>query len=1413
MSKNKYYYGSSALAVTLAMAFAAPAFAQQGGQGSQAEIDQCYADAGDDDAKLSACDTKANAVTAVVSTGSRIRGLPEDAALPVEVLGREALQDRGAPNMSDLLKSITESSSMAADGNNGATGYGDAQISLRGMGSGRTLALVNGRRLGDMVSESGFTQGNSQDISSVPMGALQQVEVLKDGGTTTYGADAVAGVINFITRRDLNGTEVNASHRFIENTAGYWEGNVLWGRRNDSGNILISVSYEHRSPLKRSERTFSKAEPFNGGYKTQASGALTPSMSYASSAGGFVMQLQNGAPTTAFGTTPAAENSFGTISYNGLQTGGIDLRYRENAGAPLPAALSVVPFGNTYQAQHIGASSSGLGRMRDIGCAQLGGFLGFDSFQAPACHTNYAYSRNLIDQLDHYNFFTDANIRLNDNVQYHNEMSLRLQRTDLVLGPSGTLQSYQGLNHSGVNPACEPLPALAPNRTAVADTARDCARSRFSNSAGSGVAGITAFNALNSGVAAWTTPGFNPAVSDYFGRFYDLAGNNRGLTEGQYELLTGASSAFTFAGTGPNTGSIYTLAGVPIQNEFGQAQLATTTAGTTFNPATSQVGRIALPSGSNGSWVPFGMGGNPAFEDGLTHANVDNYGFRTVQQLKVDFGKVFGVTLDMDMSGTYQRDLMIYQVPGILSERLQRALNGFATNLDDPDGDTCTFEETRGTRTFVDPDGTGGPLVSGTVANVGYTVGAGGGADASDYNATNFTGFNFDPDGTGPLTARLPWAGNGCYFFNPFSTATATNPYQNIQAPLASLTGGGHVAGPLAPGGSSAVGDYQGYAPGYGLANSPGIARWLYEDRSRRLTSDNVFFDFALNGDFAGLSLPGGPLGWAAGTQWRYVRREVQYDRLSDRTATPCTYRTGAVSGDPVFSGDISGSAANSLLRREDASTCFSSGTNGVGPWADGFGGNNSYRATRTVSYFGELALPFTDTVTGQIAYRWERENRNSRSTDGVGIYSGSLKWQVTPNFSLRASAGSTFDPTDVENYTINRSEGTGALGGTFAVDAANGVQPISDNTEVISVTNLGIGPETGFNYNVGVIWQTPDRRLFTSLDYFNIIVEGTPSGVSATNIGRALAGPAFAAGNIPAETVIDCTSAAAQQLFNINQEALDVGTGPRPVVAYRDATGAITTGCIPGSTFQGVLSQGLGLSIVVPDRVNAASLRASGIDGRIQYTHPDEVYGGRISVGLDVTYNVNRYNEGVFVYGLQTAQPALLLGSDVGGLVYGLYRGNLTLTYMRGNHTLTYFGQASSGYRNSVNPIIQQGADASFNYNPTAENRVLCDASLIPTRNGGADPAAMGPSGVGQGTYYAACNVPRVEGYMHKTAIISSFVYRFNMPEQRTNFTFNVENIFDREPEFFANGGGYHTAQSINPYGRNYKITIQKSF
>ncbi len=135
----------------------------------------------------------------IVITGSIIKGTPEDAALPVNVIGADELQKQGSPSAVELLKALPTSSAVLGDANQfdsrsqGAEGI--ATANLRGLSPQRTLVLLNNKRL--------VTSGNgvpAVDINLIPSAALGRIEILKDGAAATYGSDAGAGVVNFITR-------------------------------------------------------------------------------------------------------------------------------------------------------------------------------------------------------------------------------------------------------------------------------------------------------------------------------------------------------------------------------------------------------------------------------------------------------------------------------------------------------------------------------------------------------------------------------------------------------------------------------------------------------------------------------------------------------------------------------------------------------------------------------------------------------------------------------------------------------------------------------------------------------------------------------------------------------------------------------------------------------------------------------------------------------------------------------------------------------------------------------------------------------------------------------------------------------------------------------------------------------------
>jgi iron complex outermembrane receptor protein len=191
----------------------------------------------------------------VVVTGSYIKGTAEDAALPVDVISNQELFDRGSPNMLDVIRAmpyvtgiVGESNQFGA--NQGTIGTGN--VNLRGLGGMRTLVLMNGRRTTYTPAEGPA----GVDTNLLPIAAVGRIEVLKDGAAATYGSDAIAGVVNFITRKDLDGLELNLEHRMIDKAArnGDWTASANWGWTGDNSNILLSFAQQYRGELKSTQR-------------------------------------------------------------------------------------------------------------------------------------------------------------------------------------------------------------------------------------------------------------------------------------------------------------------------------------------------------------------------------------------------------------------------------------------------------------------------------------------------------------------------------------------------------------------------------------------------------------------------------------------------------------------------------------------------------------------------------------------------------------------------------------------------------------------------------------------------------------------------------------------------------------------------------------------------------------------------------------------------------------------------------------------------------------------------------------------------------------------------------------------------------------------------------------------------------
>ena len=192
-----------------------------------------------------------DSVEEVIVTGSYIKGSATDGASPVEIIGRDTIEDLGATSVADITRNISVNSGSEnnADSFTQGSTQGTSNINLRGLGLSSTLVLVDGRR--QTVAAGTANDGSVfVDTNAIPVIALERVEVLKEGAAAVYGSDAVAGVVNYILRRDFSGLEFNLSQQktdlgdSTDDRVG-----VIWGKESGDTNIVVAYSQLDRSPI------------------------------------------------------------------------------------------------------------------------------------------------------------------------------------------------------------------------------------------------------------------------------------------------------------------------------------------------------------------------------------------------------------------------------------------------------------------------------------------------------------------------------------------------------------------------------------------------------------------------------------------------------------------------------------------------------------------------------------------------------------------------------------------------------------------------------------------------------------------------------------------------------------------------------------------------------------------------------------------------------------------------------------------------------------------------------------------------------------------------------------------------------------------------------------------------------------
>jgi len=177
-------------------------------------------------------------------TGSRLKKIDVEGSVPIKIIDQEDIQKAGITNISDLFRNQTENSFGSFNGGSGYISEGQATINLRGIGADRTLVLVNGRRLPSEASLGGV------NINNIPIEMIERVEIVKMSASAVYGADAVAGVMNVILKKDFRGLSTALSSTTTEQGGGDTQSfSAVGGTDFGNTNVTVSVGGARTTPL------------------------------------------------------------------------------------------------------------------------------------------------------------------------------------------------------------------------------------------------------------------------------------------------------------------------------------------------------------------------------------------------------------------------------------------------------------------------------------------------------------------------------------------------------------------------------------------------------------------------------------------------------------------------------------------------------------------------------------------------------------------------------------------------------------------------------------------------------------------------------------------------------------------------------------------------------------------------------------------------------------------------------------------------------------------------------------------------------------------------------------------------------------------------------------------------------------
>ncbi|MCE2988904.1 MAG: TonB-dependent receptor [Burkholderiales bacterium] len=349
-------------------------------------------------------------------TGSSIKRIDGEAALPVQVIGKEDIEKIGVTTASELLQKITSNVGGLTDGasisDQAGAQRGFNGANLRGLGVSSTLVLLNGRRLANFASPG---DNSGVDLNNIPSGAIERVEILKDGASAIYGTDAMGGVINFITRKDYQGVDIKLYTASTEQGgAGKTSITVSGGigdLSRDGFNVWGAIDAQKLGALRSSQRDFIKEYDLPGRLAPQTSSNSFPANVDLTAAQ--LTALNNfvrANPTTALRGT----NADGTWNPGG-------------------------PNSNSRRVNFARTSCTGGLNPNSVAPTGLGGREG--------CSFNYMADTEIYPKSDKTNFIGRASFQVSNSLQVFAEALLSKTKTDYVASPatSGRIRTSAGI--------------------------------------------------------------------------------------------------------------------------------------------------------------------------------------------------------------------------------------------------------------------------------------------------------------------------------------------------------------------------------------------------------------------------------------------------------------------------------------------------------------------------------------------------------------------------------------------------------------------------------------------------------------------------------------------------------------------------------------------------------------------------------------------------------------------------------------------------------------------------------------------------------------------------------------------------------------------------------------------------------